>query len=388
MAVRIVLAVRESQYIEPLLHYVHHSEYGDRLHITAFSRMDAFMEYMKGEEVPGAVVGDPVFIEAWLVEGRASVPWAVLSEEGEMVGRISKSISAGQVIAKYQALPSLLASMLQLCEVDRTRACGSAGDETLLLGVVSGSGSSGKTVIALNIAKQLSDLGLSVFYLNLESVDSSSLYLRSLGSNMPGLERLLYEIQANRDSETGINSEIRSYAVRHDDLRCDAFKPVSNVKEMLQMNRRDTLDLLELLCSGGCYDVVIIDTGSIGEERTEAVMEKCGVLLWVLRDDEVSRHKTGKWIAHYSSSHSGMPPGLIDRSGVVLNCCTDSSGDRLPLEGIALECILPHISSWNEPHRGELCLNSPHFKREILQLCRRMLEPILPQAFALGSSYE
>lgn len=48
MAARIVLAVRESQYIEPLLHYLHHSEYGEMLRITAFSRMDAFIEFMRG----------------------------------------------------------------------------------------------------------------------------------------------------------------------------------------------------------------------------------------------------------------------------------------------------------------------------------------------------
>lgn len=83
MTARIVLAVRESQYIEPLLHYLHHSEYGEMLRITAFSKLDTFMEFMTGDELPDAVAADPAFIEAWLVEGRSTVPWAVLSEGGE-----------------------------------------------------------------------------------------------------------------------------------------------------------------------------------------------------------------------------------------------------------------------------------------------------------------
>ena len=388
MAVRIVLAVLESQYLEPLLHYVQHSEYGDRVHITAFSRMDAFMEYMKGEETPDAVVGDPAFIEAWLVGGRIAVPWAVLNEEGGLQGKFSKSLLPGQAIAKYQALPSLLTSILQLCEATRTRTCSSTDGETLVLGIVSGSGSSGKTVIALNIVKQLGELGLSVFYLNLESVDSSALYLRSNDSCKPGLERLLYEIQANRDSETGVRSEIQDYTIRHEDLRCDAFKPVSNVKEMLQMNRRDTLDLVELLSSGRCYDVVVIDTGNIGESRTEAVMEKCGALLWVLNEDEVSKHKTGKWLTHYSTPHSGMPPGLMDKSRFVLNRSTDLSAEGWRLDNIALMGTLPYIPSWNQHFRSELCLNSPPFQQEIYQMCRRMMEPILPQIFTMESRYE
>lgn len=263
MTVRIVLAVRESQYIEPLLGYVHYSEYRELLRITAFSRMDAFMEYMKGDELPDAVVGDAVFIEAWLVEAKAAVPWALLGEVAETAGRMGKGLSGGQIIAKYQALPGLLAAMLQLCDAKQPAAASSLKGGTLLLGVVSGSGGSGKTVISLNLAKQLGGLGLSVFYLNLESVDSSTLYLRPPAGNVPGLERLLYEIQAGRDSESGKKYELQSYIVRHENLRCDAFRPVSNVKEMLQMNHSDAMTLLELLSSGGGYDIVIVDTRSI-----------------------------------------------------------------------------------------------------------------------------
>lgn len=179
MAARIVLAVRESQYIEPLLHYLHHSEYGEMLRITAFSRLDAFIEFMRGEDMPDAVVGDVTFIEAWLVEGRNKVPWAVLSEEGAYLSRSSKSLAGGIMIVKYQALPSLLGAFLQLCEVKRARGS-SVLDETLLLGIVSSSGNTGKTTVAMNMAKQLGEMGLSVFYLNLESVDSSGLFLRPL----------------------------------------------------------------------------------------------------------------------------------------------------------------------------------------------------------------
>ncbi|MFD2875631.1 hypothetical protein ACFTAO_06025 [Paenibacillus rhizoplanae] len=81
------------------------------------------------------------------------------------------------------------------------------------------------------------------------------------------------------------------YAFRHDSLRCDAFRPVENFKEMLQMSRQDTLDLLEGLAGAGSYDVVIVDTGAIEEERAQAVLNRCGVLLWVLKNDQASIRK-------------------------------------------------------------------------------------------------
>lgn len=384
MAARIVLAVRESQYIEPLLHYIHHSEYGGMLRITAFSRLDTFVEFMKGEEIPDAVVGDPAFIEAWLVEGRSKVPWAVLSEAGEIPGKQDGGLAGGQVIAKYQSLPSLLESILRLCDVKRSRQVTAPKEETLLLGVVSASGSSGKTTLALNMAKQLGGLGLSVFYLNLESVDSSGLILRMPPGGSPGLERLLYELKANGGAEGEAGADrlaLERYVVRQDSLRSDAFRPVANFKEMLQMSLADTLDLLERLSAAGRYDVVIVDTGSIEEERAQAVLQRCGILLWVLKNDETSLYKTASWLRYCGNPNSGELQEVPEKSRFVMNFAADSAyGSELPAE-IRIDAVLPYISSWALPHHGELSLNSPQFVAGVLQLCTEIVEPALPHVF-------
>lgn len=380
MAARIVLAVRESQYIEPLLHYLHHSEYGEMLRITAFSRMDAFIEFMKGEDIPDAVVGDVTFIESWLVEGKNKVPWAVLSEDGAYLSRSAKGLAGGVMIPKYQALPSLLGAFLQLCEVKRAKGS-SVLDETLLLGIISSSGNTGKTTIALNMAKQLGEMGLSVFYLNLESVDSSGLFLRPPAGSTPGLERLLYELKSSRDKDEAETVELGPYIIRYDQLRSAAFRPVINVKEMLQMTMLDTLDLLERLVAERSFDVVIVDTGSIEEERAKAVLQRSGILLWVLRNDEISIHKTTRWLSHCNAPNSGMPPQVMEKSRFVVNFATDGLEDGLHPEGIRFDALLPFIPSWTLQHREELFLNSPQFQRGIHQLCTEIIEPALPQVF-------
>lgn len=389
MAVRIVLAVRESQYIEPLLHYIHHSDYSELLRISAFSRPDTFMEFMKSGESVDAVVGDPFFIEAWLVEGKTTVPWAVLNENGRTMGN-SANLAGGRVIAKYQSLPALLESILQLSDVMRTRTASASQEQTLMLGVVSASGSSGKTTLALNMAKQLSGLGLSVFYLNLESVDSSGLFVRLPAASTSGLERLLYELKAGRGEdgkEHADKLELGRYVVRHDVLRCEVFRPVENFKEMLQMTRQDTLDLLDLLAAAGGYDIVVIDTGSIEEERTQAVLQRCGMLLWMLRNDEASRYKTMKWLEHGNHPHSGWPPDIQEKSRFVMNFATDSVKDEPVSEGMKLDALLPHIPSWALQHHVELCLSSPQFMAGVQQLCEVIVEPALPRLFT-GNVHE
>lgn len=382
MTARIVVAVRESEYIEPLLHYLHHSEYGELMRITAFSRLEAFMEFMTGDELPDAVAGDRSFIEAWLVEGRASIPWAVLSGDGELPG--GGDLAGGRRIAKYQALPSLLEAILQLGDLKRTRTAALPKEETLLLGIVSASGSSGKTTVALNVAKQLGALGLSVFYLNLESVDSSGLYLRMPGGNVPGLERLLYELKAGGAAGKGEREkpDWGKYMFRHDSLRCDAFRPVENFKEKLQMSRGDTLDILEGLAGARSYDVVIVDTGSLEEERTQAVLHRCGVLLWVMKHEQVSLMKTERWMDYMASPHSDMPLEVAGRSRIVMNGWAGAENEPpLSVAGLRLEAVLPYIPSWGMQNYGELCLSSPQFIAAIQQLCRAAVEPALPGVF-------
>jgi hypothetical protein len=337
--------------------------------------------YEKRDEVPDAVAGDPSFIEAWLVEGRSTVPWAVLSESGELPG--AGSLAGGMSIAKYQALPSLLESILQLCDLKRLRTAVVPKEQTLLLGVVSASGGSGKTTVALNMAKQLGALGLSVFYLNLESVDSSGLYLRMPAGNVPGFERLLYELKAGGGEHKGGKGKPvwEDYAFRHDSLRCDAFRPVENFKEMLQMSQQDTLDILEGLAAAGSYDVIIADTGSIEEERAQAVLRRCGILLWVMKNEQVSQHKTERWLSYFASSHSGMPPELQGRSRFVMNCCADAVNDNPAAAWNGQTAVLPYIPSWGMQHYGELCLSSPQFIAGVQQLCRIIVEPALPGVF-------
>ncbi|WP_310550922.1 P-loop NTPase family protein [Paenibacillus glufosinatiresistens] len=381
MAARIVLAVRENEYIEPLLAYVQRSGYRDQIGIKAFSRPELFAAYMQGKDRPDAVVGDRAFVEVWLVGGRSEVPWAVLEEGGGPGGNSPENrerrSEPGRSIAKYQPLPDLLGCMLQLCGGSRFPGGGRKG-ETRLIGVVSGSGSCGKTTVALNMAKLLGGRGLRVFYLNLETVDSTGLYLRTSPAPGPGLERLLYELQG-LPAEAGRGLAGR-YAVRSDALRCDTFRPVENVKEMLKMTAEDTDRLLGLLTHDGGYDAVIADTGSIAEERAEAVLRRSEELIWVLRDDEPSLYKTERWLAHYRSSRPEMAGPLLDKSRFALNFCGETdSRSRLPPE-MPIQAALPYMPAWSLPNRGELCLNSPGFQQAIERLCeaitdRSALEP-------------
>src|SRR4051794_15765918 len=103
--VLVVLAVQENEYIEPLLCYVHSSEFGQKIRVVAFTEVDKFLQYMNGNERPDIVVAEAIFLEPWLEQGDQSLTWIVLDEVGQ-------SSLQGPVLVKYQPLPQLLQSIL------------------------------------------------------------------------------------------------------------------------------------------------------------------------------------------------------------------------------------------------------------------------------------
>lgn len=361
MTARIILAVREKEYIEPVLRYCRSGECREKLQVVAFSRMDTFEAHIEGNEVPDALIGDPAFIEAWLLKGKASIPWATL---GERNGNGPDGGLHGGAIAKFQALPCLVSAMLQLSGGERSDRA-PLGEGTVLTGIVSGSGGSGKTVLALNMAKVLGERGHSVFYLNLESVDSRPGFMRSAFGAGPALDELLYELQSRPDSGESGAGLLGRYVIRCEELKAYVFRPAHNMRELLHMSKRNTLELLRLLKTCGGYDVIIADTGGLEDERTQAVLEEAGELLWLRRNDGVCQWKEESWLSHLDSPHAGLLHGGIrKRSRAVSNFCTQ------PENGVPDgDDRLPFIASWALPQRTGLYLESPAYRKAVRELC-------------------
>ncbi|WP_438347424.1 hypothetical protein ACP8HI_17200 [Paenibacillus sp. FA6] len=362
---RVVLAVQESDYIEPLLRYVHSSEYGDKMRIVAFTEVSQFMKYMNGSERPEVIVGESVFLAPWLEQGEQTVTWIVLDEMGQ-------DSLQGPVLAKYQPLPQLLDSILHLSRRKGVVATSRATGETTMVGILSAVGGSGKTTTALNIAKQLGSSGLSVFYLSLETMNSSAVFPRQIrsGESGTGLSRLLYELKAAQETKDYSCISIPSYVVHHEGIKADMFEPLTNIKEWIQMSKSDVCQLMKLIADSGQYDVIIADTDSSAEDRCEAVMEACGSLVWLLLDDVISMHKSGQWLSFLERNNPTLYSDMMLKSKFIVNRYVGSLANTLPSTIEHIDGVLPYIPSWKQVSHEEILLSSPIFQRDILNLCR------------------
>ncbi|MGF9697699.1 ParA family protein [Paenibacillus sp. MABNR03] len=386
IVLKAVLASKDREYISAWLDFVQGSPFGATMRFTAFSQWESFQEYMhehEGQELPDLVIAEPEFLNPWLesMGGEPGVPWLLLSEGHE-------DVEEDKRLMKYQPLPTLLDAVLNASRQPRRKKVHRPGQQTISIGVVSASGGSGKTAVALHMAKQLGLAGYAVLYLNLETLDSVLPFLekglkRSV-QRMPdaetGLSRLLYDLKVSRkgsgkQGQTQTSSKgIDGYVLRHEGLKADVFWPLSNRKELLQMSCEDTTGLIQYLSIAGQYDVLILDGDSDWDGRSEGILEAADALVWLVEDDLSAMHRWGQWMLHAERTKPDLHQSVLDRACFVVNKYRDSVVNALPRPDLQLNAVLPYIPSWKQLSQEEVMLSSPIFQREIKRLCAMLVQ--------------
>ncbi len=359
--IQMVVCVEDQEYIELLLRYIRSSEYAARVTIRAFSEVQMFLEVMENGRYRGLVVAEDAFLQSWREKNQtASARWVRLSDHDEQQ-------ADGHTIAKYQPLHHL---MEQLCHftgrtvIESPRQAGRAW-VTCVYSAIAGSG---KSVTAMNIAKQLGMKGQSVFYLNLEAASSVSLLKLEADRNTPELSRLLYDLQAAAEQKQAPKGTVTEYSVYAEEIRAETFIPPANFNEWLRMTAEETTLLIDYIAGSGQYDHVIIDSESGWAERVQAALNSSDRVIWLLTDDLPCMTRTEQWLSYWQSYYSNWLEGLEPKLSFVINRYSGSVMNALPT-GVHIESTLPYVPSWKQVTSSELLWCSPIFQRDILKLC-------------------
>lgn len=428
IVLKTVLVARDKDYIRAWLDYAQSSSAGDHMRFTAFSQLEAFTNYMTEQEerdLPDLIIAEPEFLNPWLINGgeASGIPWLMLSEghEGE---------HENKQLMKYQPLSTLLEAARNACRQPKSKKNQRRGQETLCIGVLSASAGSGKTAVAMHMAKQLGLAGYAVLYLNLETLDSTFPFLekglrqthRHHAEAETGLSRLLYDLKTRRrevnsgqiqgqrkgpergsvqvqgratnvrigekvpvpapalsgndDSNDGIApcKAASEYVISHEALKSDVFWPLTNRKEMLQMSKGDTTDLIRYLTDCGQYEVLILDGDSGWDERSEGIMEAADTFVWLVEDDIAAMHRWGQWLHHAERNRPDVIESVLERTYFVINKYREQLLNPLPRADLRVDAVLPYIPSWKQLNQEEVMLSSPIFQREVKRLCALLVQ--------------
>lgn len=238
---------KDESYMDRLLSFVRTSEYKDRFLLRTFTRFESVIDE---EEQLDILLAHPELLDGT----KLNKPFRtilLLDEEKEEDDPSQPSIY------RFQPLNQLCSKLtaLALDAVNRTQLPGT-DTETRVISIYSTVGGSGKTTLAVNLARELSLQQYKVFYLCMESFSSAPMF--SQGSGNRAFERLLYYVKSGAPQ---LDAKLEWLKSIDSESKAEYIEPCGSVAEMEEMTGDDAGTLISALKNKN-YDYVIIDCDS------------------------------------------------------------------------------------------------------------------------------
>lgn len=345
---RVVLAVSQREYAVKLAEYLREEQ--PDWEIAAFTHESAIRRELQENRPLDLLIGQPGLL-------LAVAKWS--ERIGKIIVLVEEKSQAGgkwQELLQYQPLPALLSSIRDGLAMETAvirKGC-------QVLTVLSASGGTGKTTVALNLIKQAGERGLRTFYLNLEALNSTSLLF---GKGEPdSLSRLLYALQAHPEQWAG---QLEQLSRHQPHLRTDFLDAPDHPGERLALSSELLERLLEGIRETGRYDLIMIDPDSGAGDWHRNLVELSDRVVWVTVDDTQYLMKTDKLLRYWQEQ-------LNDISSKITFVLNKGQGggmvNRWELPGVSPSAILPYIPQWKAVDQPSRLLGAPAFAGAVERL--------------------
>ncbi|SDN82280.1 Cellulose biosynthesis protein BcsQ [Paenibacillus sp. yr247] len=336
-------------YAERLAAFIRTSEFAERIQVKLFTKLEFILEVLENQHLEGVFLLSESYYPQ-LMNRNTSLCKMILSE------KIANSKDAETKIPflyRFQSLHQLL-SRLQAFYAEKHRYDGGHGTKrTQVLSVYSGVGSSGKTMTAIHLAKQLSFRGEHVFYLSLESVSAASLWLQGDSGRF---SQLLYYMKSTPDL---LGPKLQLLKSHDPKLRIDHLTPRDQIREMQEMSGENIRLLVDSLISLNEYDYIIVDLEASVHPRIVKCLDVSDHIIWIVRDDLNDLYKT-------QAIHKQM--GSMQNVHFVLNKYTGILTNDFACLGKEIAFKLPYIPEWKILSKPEQIWQSGLFSEQTFDM--------------------
>lgn len=335
--IRIVVADHEKSYIESFSAYLRNSEEANRFIPTYFTSWNVLREFLDSNGIM-----DILLISPKLYDDSLKIPEGttlIFLEDEDMDHEVD---SSRQSVYRYQRLDNLLSNLLSIYYENNQQASKllARSKKTKVLTVYSPVGGSGKTTLAVNLSKQLALNHLKVFYLNLELLNSTSLYFIS-EEDSPSLQ-IFYYVKSESEQLLSKIEALRKYdphaSVYYFDVSTSAV-------ELLELTSANVKRLIDVIIESGAYDYIIVDLDSSIHERNIAAIQECNQLIWPVGNDEQSFFKT-KAFFDEEEELFGKENIIKDKVLLVMNKFNGHAANFAAEYELSVDAYFPFIESW------------------------------------------
>lgn len=277
----LVIADSDIDYARGISDYIN-SNHSKAFQVSCFTQADSLAGYLKQQPSPDILMASPDFYE--ISSSHTGIKLKVLLTAGVLSGEYP----GFQAVNKYCTGDKLLSDIMHLYSENNPselRISPNSGNAEII-GVYSPAGGTGKTTIAYALSVQCAERGMSSFYLNLESFQSTGIFFDSNGSR--NLSYIFYYIKEKCKNLSfkmeGIKCTDAGYGVQY-------FNPPESPLEYEEIEAFELEQLIQGIKGMGCCDCVFIDMSSTFDMKNYKIMELCDKIVLITLQEPVSMHK-------------------------------------------------------------------------------------------------
>ena len=278
--INVIIADSDQAYMKRLVSYL--SENNKQLNISYFSDKQSFEKYFNEASVHFHILLFSEDMYSENIEKKRIELKMMLSDS-------SMPINGYKTINKYQRADDVLSEILMAFseETGTTSALGSIETgSTRAIAVYSPIGGSGKTTIAIVLAKALAAAGRRVLYLNFEGVSS----VRSVFSGV-GTHSMSEVYLAAKTKNANVGLKVLQCKEVHYDTGIEFINAPECSAEYCEMTPAELRRIVKETKDIEQYEDIIVDMNSGYNDDIFEVLDVCDVVLLPYRNNKVSYNK-------------------------------------------------------------------------------------------------
>jgi MinD-like ATPase involved in chromosome partitioning or flagellar assembly len=308
----LVIADGDERYVESLSGYLLW-RYPERFNITSFTSPAGLAGCFSGTDIRADILlTSPQMYAAGVPEDRIGI--VIFLSDGSKSGderyfEVKKYQHAGRMAG------DILGFFSQTAENRNIPVNG--GKRTKIVAVFSPAGGTGKTSVALYSSMLCARKGLSVFYLNMEDIQSTPLFFEC--GSAKNLSDVLLHVKSQGPN---LALKIEAASCTDAELNIQYLSPPESVLELDEMCSEEIGALVRGAMSSCNYDILFIDMSAGLCGRNRVLLENSDEILVVITPDGGSMAKLNALSREFDRLSENTMPGLRKKITLVLNRCT------------------------------------------------------------------
>ncbi|WP_245954452.1 hypothetical protein [Paenibacillus flagellatus] len=363
----VVVADPDTTYTGHMAEYVRESEWGRRLILKQLSREELLRDYV-GSRAAHLYLVHPSF-DIRALTGGCRVRLC------ETAGEAADDSSGLPGVHKYQPLHRLFGRLLELYRSGAgggVRPSGTDRSEATVCSVFSAAGGTGKTTVAVHLARAFAARGSLCLYWNMELVPG---FVFPQEADAELAARLVYDLRSGSER---IGERLRGLIGREAVSGADYFPGFRHMRESLEMSRDDARRLVGAIRALNRYDAIVLDLEATAHERVLGALESSDAIVWLVNEDDESAARSARLLEELGQwGEAGALPDR-DRIRFVLN----KHAGELPAgqasaakSGLAIRDKLPYVSRWKRMHGSDGRVAEPLFAESVARLADALRPP-------------